>query len=206
MADADSPFSAAGLVARLNTRAPDHGAVSGDFLPADAADIMPTEWKAAAVLIPVIDRGRNASVLFTVRSAGLPNHSSQISFPGGRVEQDDRTPEHTALREAYEEIALEPQKVNLVGTMPVYYTGTGYSVKPVIGIVPAGLSFKVNTDEVQSIFDVPLSFLMNPANHRRCSRIVNGRKHSFYAIGYKGHFIWGATAGIIRIVYERLYG
>lgn len=91
---------------------------------------------------------------------------------------------HTALREAYEEIALEPAKVNLVATMPVYYTGTGYSVTPVIGIVPGGLSFRANPDEVRSIFDVPLSYLMNPAHHEWHMHRINGRKYAFYAIGY----------------------
>lgn len=170
--------------------------------PGQDADI----WKNAAVLVGVVDYGDDARVIFTERSSALRNHSGQISFPGGRCDDNDLSAIHTALREAREEIALDAHAVNVLGPMPSYLTGTGYRIEPVVGIVAQPQKFTANPQEVAAIFDVPLSFLMTSANYEIQSREIRGIKRRFYVIQYQDRFIWGATAGIIRMLYERLYG
>jgi len=163
-------------------------------------------WKAAAVLIALVDRPQGAGVLLTRRADRLSAHSGEVSFPGGRAESGDSGVIDTALREAYEEIALHPDKVRPAGVLPSYYAGTGYKIAPVVGIVPPGSPMQANPDEVQEIFEVPLAFLMNSDNYHTKARRLANRKHHFYVTDWQGYKIWGMTAGILRLFYERVYG
>ncbi|CAN0655719.1 CoA pyrophosphatase [Nitratireductor aquimarinus] len=159
----------------------------------------------AAVLIPVVDHADGASVILTQRTLALRNHSGQIAFPGGRIDPEDVSPEAAALREADEEIGLRPRIVDVVGRMPDYSTGSGYRIAPVLGIVRPGFRLHLNPDEVDAAFEVPLAFLMDPANHRRESRLWQEKERFYYTMPFGERFIWGVTAGIIRTLYERLY-
>jgi 8-oxo-dGTP pyrophosphatase MutT (NUDIX family) len=159
----------------------------------------------AAVLIPVVDRGDEASVILTKRTEKLRSHSGQIAFPGGRIDADDSTPEAAALRETEEEIGLSSEFVDVIGRMPDYVSGSGFRIAPVLGIVKPGFVLTINEDEVDDAFEVPLSFLMDPANHNRESRIWQEKERFFYTMPFGERYIWGVTAGIIRTLYERLY-
>ncbi|KAA3529318.1 CoA pyrophosphatase [Agrobacterium tumefaciens] len=156
--------------------------------------------KDAAVLVPVIDDGNEARVIFTQRK-----HSGQISFPGGGIDAGDRTPEEAALRETEEEIGLSRSFVETVGRLPDYISGTGFRIKPVLSVVRPGFDLTLNPTEVDEVFEVPLSFLMDPANHGRGSRIFQGKERFFYEMPYGERYIWGITAGIVRTIYERFY-
>lgn len=159
----------------------------------------------AAVLIPVVDHGEDASVILTKRTAHLRRHSGQIAFPGGRIDATDASAEHAALREAEEEIGLDPGLVEVVGRLPDYVTGSGFRIRPVLGIVDPGFSLVLNLDEVEDAFEVPLSFVMDPDNHIQESIVWEERKRYFYSMPYGDRFIWGITAGILHMLYERLY-
>ena len=161
--------------------------------------------KDAAVLVPVIDDGDEARVIFTQRTKTLRNHSGQISFPGGRIDAQDRSPEEAALRETEEEIGMSRRFIETVGRMPDYISGTGFRIKPVLAVVRPGFTLTPNPAEVDEVFEVPLSFLMNPANHSRGSRMFQGRERFFYEMPYGERYIWGITAGIVRSIYERFY-
>ncbi|RWF65745.1 MAG: CoA pyrophosphatase, partial [Mesorhizobium sp.] len=159
----------------------------------------------AAVLIPVVDHGRDATVLLTKRAERLRNHSGQVAFPGGTIDPTDPSPEAAALRETFEEIGLGQDRVEIIGRMPDYVSGSGYRIAPVLGIVRPDFSLTLNSEEVDAAFEVPLRFLMDPANHGRESRMWNDLEWVFYEMPYDGQRIWGVTAGIIRTLYERLY-
>lgn len=159
----------------------------------------------AAVLVPVVDHGPEATVLLTQRSANLRNHSGQIAFPGGRIDPTDLSPEAAALRETREEIGLPAERIEVIGRLPDYVTGSGYRITPVLSIVRPGFALELNPAEVDAAFEVPLAFLMDPANHRRQSRIWNERERFFYEMPFGERYIWGATAGMLRNLYERLY-
>lgn len=161
--------------------------------------------KDAAVLVPVIDDGDEARVIFTQRTKTLRNHSGQISFPGGGIDAQDRSPEEAALRETEEEIGVSRRFIETVGRMPDYISGTGFRIKPVLAVVRPGFTLTPNPAEVDEVFEVPLSFLMNPANHSRGSRMFQGRERFFYEMPYGERYIWGITAGIVRSIYERFY-
>lgn len=161
--------------------------------------------KDAAVLVPVIDDGDEARVIFTQRTKTLRNHSGQISFPGGGIDAQDRSPEDAALRETEEEIGMSRHFIETVGRMPDYISGTGFRIKPVLAVVRRGFTLTPNPAEVDEVFEVPLSFLMNPANHNRGSRMFQGRERFFYEMPYGERYIWGITAGIVRSIYERFY-
>ncbi|MDQ1196259.1 8-oxo-dGTP pyrophosphatase MutT (NUDIX family) [Rhizobium sp. SORGH_AS 787] len=161
--------------------------------------------KDAAVLVPVIDDGDEARVIFTQRTKTLRNHSGQISFPGGGIDAQDRSPEEAALRETEEEIGMSHRFIETVGRMPDYISGTGFRIKPVLAVVRRGFTLTPNPAEVDEVFEVPLSFLMNPANHSRGSRMFQGRERFFYEMPYGERYIWGITAGIVRSIYERFY-
>jgi 8-oxo-dGTP pyrophosphatase MutT (NUDIX family) len=167
--------------------------------------VAPASLRDAAVLVPVVDRPGAATLLLTQRHAGLRSHSGQIAFPGGRIDPSDASPEQAALREAWEEVGLEPARVEVVGRLPDYLSGSGYRIAPVLGIVRPPVELTLNPQEVDAAFEVPLAFLMDPANHRRQSRVWQGRERFFYAMPWGERFIWGVTAGIIRTLYERLY-
>jgi 8-oxo-dGTP pyrophosphatase MutT (NUDIX family) len=175
------------------------------FNPDLADDLMKVERRPAAVLVPVIDREPEATLLFTERTHALRSHAGQISFPGGRIDPEDAGPEAAALREADEEIGLKPEFIETLGRGPDYLTGSGYHVALVIAVVRPGFHLTLNPDEVADVFEVPLSFLMDPANHRIGTRVFKGRQRSFFEMPYGSHHIWGITAGIVRVLYERLY-
>jgi 8-oxo-dGTP pyrophosphatase MutT (NUDIX family) len=182
-------------------------AVDGDHVlnPSLRHLILREGLRDAAVLIAVIDRPEGASLLLTKRTDRLRSHSGQIAFPGGAIDPDDASPEWAALRETEEEIGLDPALVEVVGRMPDYVTGSGYRIAPVLGVVQPGFVLTINPDEVDDVFEVPLAFLMDPANHVRDSRIWNEQERFFYATPHGERHIWGITAGIIRTLYERLY-
>ena len=173
--------------------------------PEMLAELRKAELRDAAVLVPVVDTGAEARVILTRRTTRLRSHSGQIAFPGGAVDPEDGSPEAAALREAREEIGLEPGLVEPIGRLPQYLTVSGYRITPILSVVEPGFAIEINPDEVDAVFEVPLSFLMSEANHRRESRLWQGRERHFYTMPYQEWFIWGATAGIIRTLYERLY-
>ncbi|MFA7416013.1 MAG: CoA pyrophosphatase [Rhizobium sp.] len=161
--------------------------------------------KDAAVLVPVVDDGDDAKVILTQRTTKLRKHSGQIAFPGGGIDETDISPEVAALREAQEEIGLDPAYVETVGRLPQYLSGTGFRIIPVLAVVQRGFVLTPNPHEVDAIFEVPLSFLMDPGNHQLDSRDWQGNLRHFYVMPYGERYIWGITAGIIRTLYERLY-
>jgi 8-oxo-dGTP pyrophosphatase MutT (NUDIX family) len=163
--------------------------------------------RPAAVLIGLRARDGALHIVFTVRSAALNDHAGQISFPGGRVEPDDPTPVDAALREAHEEICLDRTLVDVLGTLPPYRTVSGYDVTPVVGLIGAGAQLHAHAGEVEECFDVPLTFLMDGANHQRRIVIQEPTRRCLYAMEFQGrrrYFIWGATAAMLRNLYRFL--
>lgn len=175
-----------------------------DLDPELARELAPRDLRPAAVLVPIVDR-EQATVLFTVRTDSLPSHAGQISFPGGKIDERDAGPLETALREAEEEIGLARRHVEPLGYLDVYRTGTGYAIQPVVALVAPRHDLTINRGEVAEVFEVPLAFLMEAANHQRHARAWQGRQRHFYAMPYGERFIWGATAGIIRNLHQRLH-
>ncbi len=153
--------------------------------------------KPAAVLILVINQPDAPTVLFTQRTAHLTDHAGQISFPGGRVEADDRDPEHTALREAEEETGVDAARIDIIGRIPQYTTGTGYLVTPVVGWLEPPVQYRPDPTEVEECFEVPLGFLIDINNHRLETAMYKGRMRSYYALPWGRRYIWGATAGML---------
>lgn len=173
-------------------------------------ELMPIEQpssglRRAAVLVPIIKRAPEATILFTQRSEDMPTHPGQISFPGGKIEPHDDTPLDTAFRETEEEIGLQRKNIEFLGFLDNYRTGTGFHIAPALGLVPPDFDLKIEDKEVADVFEVPLSFLMTVENHQKHERELNGRNRRFYAMPYQDRFIWGATAGILRNMFERLY-
>ena len=163
----------------------------------------------AAVLLPLVQRAGGLTVLLTQRSAQLSSHSGQVAFPGGRTDPEDRDAIATALREAWEEVGLAPQRAQVLGSLPVYTTGSAFNVPPVVALVPPQ-PLKPNPQEVAQVFEVPLAFILDPANHQRHRMFWQGREREWFAMPYKDphdplgaeHFIWGATAGMLRNFYR----
>ena len=162
--------------------------------------------KPAAVLIAVVKHPDEATLVLTQRLATLRTHSGQIALPGGRIDQEDPSPMAAALREAKEEIGLDPDRLEPLGYLDPYLTGTGYLIVPTVAVADPPLIHAINPTEVAEVFEVPLAFLMDPANHHRHSREFGGTLRSFYAMPYAERYIWGVTAGVLRNLYERLYG
>jgi 8-oxo-dGTP pyrophosphatase MutT (NUDIX family) len=162
---------------------------------------------AASVLIGLVMR-EELTVLLTQRTDHLSSHSGQVAFPGGKMDPEDRDVAATALREAYEEVGLDPDSVDVLGVLPIYTTGSAFLVSPVVALLRPDMPLRANANEVASIFEVPLSFLMNPANHRRHAYERNGVQREWlsmpYVEGSQERFIWGATAGMLRNLYRFL--
>lgn len=179
----------------------------GDHLlnPEIGSELYTDTLRDAAVLVPVIDREDGATVLLTQRASHLRNHPGQIAFPGGRIDPEDKTACDAALRETQEEVGLDPTHIEVVGHMPYYLSGSGFRIQPVLSVVNPDFHLTINRQEVDEAFEVPLAFLMDPANHQRGSRRFQGRERFYFTMPYERHFIWGITAGILHMIYERLY-
>jgi 8-oxo-dGTP pyrophosphatase MutT (NUDIX family) len=159
--------------------------------------------KDAAVLLLVVDHPGERTVVFTQRTAHLADHAGQISFPGGRTHAEDLTPERTALREAEEEIGLDPARVEILGRLPEYRTGTGFAVTPIVGWTRPPIQYRPDPDEVADVFEVPLGFLLDPRNHRYDSAYFRGRIRHYWAMPFGERYIWGATAAML-VTFHRL--
>jgi 8-oxo-dGTP pyrophosphatase MutT (NUDIX family) len=159
---------------------------------------------AAAVLVPIVLHESGLTVVFTKRTSHLKAHSGQVSFPGGRAEPHDPTPEHTALREAEEEIGLAMHRVEVLARLPDYLTRTGFRVTPVVGLVTPPLELAPDPREVDEVFEVPLGFLLDPRNHRRETRELQGRTLGYYVMQFEERIIWGATAGMLVNLYRHV--
>jgi 8-oxo-dGTP pyrophosphatase MutT (NUDIX family) len=160
--------------------------------------------RPAAVLVPVIDRAE-PTVLLTQRAQHLPDHAGQVSFPGGKIDKSDASPLDSALREADEEIGLGRRYVEPVGYLDLYMTTLGYRIVAVIARVKPGFDRTLNPGEVDHVFEVPLAYVMDVANHQRHSREWQGMTRHYYAITFDKHYIWGVTAGILRNLFDRIY-
>jgi 8-oxo-dGTP pyrophosphatase MutT (NUDIX family) len=205
---APMPFSAADFrnrVARRSTPAGSDDDGDHRFNPELRELILGAKLRDAAVLVPVVDHKDGATLILTKRTEKLRHHSGQIAFPGGGIDLEDASAEDAALRETEEEIGLDRGFIEIVGRMPDYVSGSGFRVAPILSVVRPGFVLTLNEDEVEDVFEVPLAFLMDPANHAHKSRIWQGRERHFYEMPYGDRHIWGLTAGILRTIYERLY-
>jgi 8-oxo-dGTP pyrophosphatase MutT (NUDIX family) len=176
-------------------------------------DLNPEIWvragvkaeRPAAVLVPIIDRSE-PTVLLTLRTAELASHAGQVAFPGGKIDLADESPVAAAMREAREETGLAPTLIEPIGYLDLYLTFSGFRILPTVARVKPDFTLVPNPKEVTEVFEVPLKFLMTPANHERKTRDWNGFARDYYAIPYQNRYIWGITAGILRNLYERVYG
>jgi 8-oxo-dGTP pyrophosphatase MutT (NUDIX family) len=176
-------------------------------------DLDPAIWekagvnatRPAAVLVAIVDRPE-PTVLLTLRTPHLSSHAGQIAFPGGKMDPTDATPLAAAIREAEEEIGLARELVDPIGYLDLYLTFSGYRILPVVARVIPNFTLTVNASEVAEAFEVPLTFLMEPANHQRGSRDWKGITREYYAMPFGERYIWGVTAGIVRNLYDRVYG
>jgi 8-oxo-dGTP pyrophosphatase MutT (NUDIX family) len=213
------PFTEAGFraLARRGLEAAPSEAI---FDPRSGRALGPSDWdlnpefkddlavmappRPAAVLVPVVLR-RPLTVLFTQRSEDVPSHPGQISFPGGKLEAGDASALDCALRETREEIGLTPDHVEPLGYLDSYRTGTGFLITPAVALVQPGFGLALDAHEVAEVFEVPLAFLMDEVNHRKDSRPWRGRQRSYYAMPYGTRYIWGATAGMLKNMHQRLF-
>ena len=159
--------------------------------------------RPAAVLIAVVDHPQ-PTVLLTQRAAHLHDHAGQISFPGGKIDPEDASPLDAALREAWEEIGLEREFIDPIGYLDLYGTGFGFRILPTVARIRPGFDLRISADEVDDAFEVPLAFLMDAANHQVHSKEYRGIMRSYYAMPFEERYIWGATAGMLRVLYERI--
>jgi len=181
---------------------PSHGDHNLDPVMQAIAQVRPI--RPAAVLIPIVDHPE-PTVLLTQRSAHLPDHAGQVSFPGGKIDAGDESPLAAALREAEEEIGLDRRFVHPIGYLDLYMTTLGYRIVPTVARVQPGFNLTLNEKEVDNTFEVPLAFLMEPANHQQHSRDWKGMKRTYYAMPFGERYIWGVTAGILKNLYDRIY-
>ncbi|GAB4195979.1 MAG: hypothetical protein OHK0024_35660 [Thalassobaculales bacterium] len=182
---------------KVSARAPGiRGAARGDH-DLNPGMAPPENPRRAAVLVPIVQRAAEPTIILTRRTDHLAHHPGQISFPGGRIEPEDPTPEAAALRETQEEIGLGPDNVEVLGRLDTYETRTGFTITPVVGLVRPTFSLSLDPVEVAEAFEVPLSFVLDPANHQRHSRTWQGMARSFWVLPYLNYYIWGATAGML---------
>ena len=186
---------------------PVHGPGGGDFAFADLTHdpAFAAAARKACVLIGIVPRGATGHVILTLRAAALRDHSGQVAFPGGKIDESDAGPLDAALREAREEIGLAPAFVTPLGWLAPYLTGTGFRVLPLVALVDPAYSLTLDAREVDEAFETPLDFLMDPANHRRGSREWKGVMRRYIEMPWQGRHIWGATAGMIRALHDRIY-
>ena len=189
------------IVARLAASPPLESLLTADDIERQQL-IGEQPLRPAAVLLLVVNHPEPA-IVFTQRTAHLPDHAGQVSFPGGRCDAEDCSPEETALREAEEEVGIEPARVEILGRLPEYRTSTGYSVTPVVGWTEPPLEYRPDPQEVEAVFEVPLAFLLDPRNHRYESAFHRGRLRRYWAMPYGERYIWGATAGML-VTFQRI--
>jgi 8-oxo-dGTP pyrophosphatase MutT (NUDIX family) len=184
----------------------EHGEFGDHHLNPDFKELVAKNaFHDAAVLIPVIGETDAPSVLLTRRADSLRTHSGQVAFPGGKIDAEDMDPVAAAIRECEEETGIGASHIDVVGQLPDYMAGSGFRISPVLAVIAPGYRIDPNPDEVDAVFEVPLAFLMDQANHQKGSREFQGRERFYYEMPYDGWYIWGVTAGIIRLMYERLY-
>ena len=189
-----------------NSYVNDDASIKGSTYFANNKEMSTETLVPAAVLVPLVERENGYSVLLTRRSMSLSKHAGQISFPGGRIESYDSTPTMAALREVEEEIGVKPDYIDIIGEMDTYQVRTGFVVFPIVGFISNGFELKINPKEVEEVFEVPLSFILDPKNHHRQGRVVYGAMSYFYVLPYQNQYIWGATAGMLVNLYQILEG
>ena len=178
---------------------------SSDFdLNPDARPVPAPRLRAASVLVPLVVRRGALRLILTRRAALLKHHPGQVAFPGGKQEPSDPTPLAAALREAEEEIGLPPESVTVLGALAPHETVTGFTVAPFVGLVPEDFRPVIDRSEVDEVFEVPLDFALDPDNFQVHARVWQGRERRYYVLPYGPHFIWGATARILRTLAERM--
>ena len=175
-----------------------------DLMPGSRDAAPKPALRPAAVLVPLVDRPSGLTVLLTRRSDTLNSHAGQVAFPGGRIDDTDRDAVAAAMREAHEEIGVTQEFITPVGLLDSYETGTGFIITPVVGVLRVGFTTRPNPGEVDEIFETPFSFLMDVANHQLHSAVWQGRERRYYSMPYQGYNIWGATAGMIVNLRDRL--
>lgn len=175
-----------------------------DLNPHVARDAGDAELRPAAVLVPIVERPDGLTVLLTRRTDHLDHHPGQVSFPGGRIEAHDVDEVDAALRETEEEIGLDRSYVEVIGSLEQYRTGTGFDVTPVVGLVRDGFTLELDAFEVAEAFEVSLEFVLDPTNHKRESKFWKGEERHYYVFPHDDYFIWGATAGMLVNLYDRL--
>jgi 8-oxo-dGTP pyrophosphatase MutT (NUDIX family) len=190
------------IVSRLATSPPIEELLTSDDVERQH-EISKGGSKPASVLLLVVNHPGDPTVVFTQRTAHLADHAGQISFPGGRSDAGDATPEHTALREAEEEVGIPADRIEILGRLPEYHTSTGYRVTPVVGWAEPPLTYRPDPHEVADVFEVPLAFLLDSGNHRYESAFHKGRMRNYWAMPYGERFIWGATAGML-VTFHRI--
>jgi 8-oxo-dGTP pyrophosphatase MutT (NUDIX family) len=200
----DTPLDAPAVIEDLPGQPPENRRGDHDLNDHDMRPNPPLI--PAAVLVPLVERDDGYTVLLTERSADLSKHAGQISFPGGRIESDGETPQQAALREAEEEIGLTTDFIDVIGNLDIYEVRTGFEVFPIVGLVRTGFDLTLDEGEVADVFEVPLSFVLDPRNHQRQSRTFYGKLRHFYVLPFEDRYIWGATAGMLINLYEVLTG